>query len=45
MADFAVDGKTFKKMIKLKLKYQGKKSVIEGLRTTPCSSNTSEKLQ
>jgi len=29
--DFAVDGKTIK-MIKVRLKYQGKKSVIEGLR-------------
>jgi len=32
VADIAVDGKTTKKVIKLKLKYQGKKSVIEGLR-------------
>jgi|SRR5436190_12865037 len=32
VADIAVEGKTFKKTIKLKLKYQGKKSVIEGLR-------------
>jgi small subunit ribosomal protein S8 len=31
IADFAVEGKPFK-AIKLKLKYQGKKSVIEGLR-------------
>jgi len=31
LADVAVDGK-FPKTIKLKLKYQGKKSVIEGLR-------------
>jgi len=31
IADFAVEGKLPKK-IKLKLKYQGKKSVIEGLR-------------
>jgi small subunit ribosomal protein S8 len=31
IADFAVEGKPFKS-IKLKLKYQGKKSVIEGLR-------------
>jgi small subunit ribosomal protein S8 len=31
IADFAVEGKTAKR-IKLKLKYQGKKSVIEGLR-------------
>src|ERR1044071_1932555 len=32
VADVAVDGKTVKKTIKLRLKYQGKKSVIEGLR-------------
>ena len=32
VADFNVEGKTVKKMLKLKLKYQGKKSVIEGLR-------------
>jgi small subunit ribosomal protein S8 len=32
VADFVIEGKTFKKTIKLKLKYQGKKSVIEGLR-------------
>jgi len=31
VADFNVEGKTVKKMLKLKLKYQGKKSVIEGL--------------
>jgi small subunit ribosomal protein S8 len=31
VADFAVEGK-LPKMIKVKLKYQGKKSVIEGLR-------------
>src|SRR5262245_16933838 len=31
VADIAVEGKTFKKTLKLKLKYQGKKSVIEGL--------------
>lgn len=31
VADFAVEGK-LPKIIKLKLKYQGKKSVIEGLR-------------
>ena len=31
IADFGVDGKIAKKL-KLKLKYQGKKSVIEGLR-------------
>lgn len=31
VADFAVEGKA-PKIIKLKLKYQGKKSVIEGLR-------------
>ena len=32
IADVAVDGKVPKKVIKLKLKYQGKKSVIEGLK-------------
>ena len=31
IADFAVEGK-FPRTIKLKLKYQGKKSIIEGLR-------------
>jgi small subunit ribosomal protein S8 len=31
IADFAVEGK-MPKMLKLKLKYQGKKSIIEGLR-------------
>jgi small subunit ribosomal protein S8 len=31
IADYSVEGKPFK-AIKLKLKYQGKKSVIEGLR-------------
>lgn len=31
VTDFAVEGKTFK-TLKVKLKYQGKKSVIEGLR-------------
>ena len=31
IADFAVDGQ-LPKIIKLKLKYQGKKSIIEGLR-------------
>lgn len=31
IADFTVDGK-FPKTIKLKLKYEGKKSIIEGLR-------------
>jgi len=31
VADVAVDGKTIKKL-KIQLKYQGKKSVIEGLR-------------
>jgi small subunit ribosomal protein S8 len=31
IADFAVEGKT-PKTIKLKLKYQGKKSIIEGMR-------------
>jgi small subunit ribosomal protein S8 len=31
IADFAVEGK-LPKMMKLKLKYQGKKSIIEGLR-------------
>ena len=31
IADFAVDGQ-LPKLIKLKLKYQGKKSIIEGLR-------------
>ncbi len=30
IADFAVDGKTAK-LMKLRLKYQGKKSIIEGL--------------
>jgi|SRR5215468_9937348 small subunit ribosomal protein S8 len=29
--DFAVEGKTAKRTIKVKLKYQGKKSIIEGL--------------
>ena len=32
VADVSVDAKTAKKTLKLKLKYQGKKSVIEGLR-------------
>ena len=32
IADVAVDGKAAKKTIKLKLKYEGKKSVIEGLK-------------
>jgi small subunit ribosomal protein S8 len=31
IADFAVDGKT-PRLLRMKLKYQGKKSVIEGLR-------------
>jgi len=30
--DFAVEGKTAKRTIKVKLKYQGKKSIIEGMR-------------
>jgi len=30
--DFAVEGKTAKRTIKVKLKYQGKKSIIEGLK-------------
>jgi small subunit ribosomal protein S8 len=30
--DFAVEGKTAAKTIKVKLKYQGKKSIIEGLK-------------
>jgi small subunit ribosomal protein S8 len=29
--DFAVEGKTAKRTIKVKLKYQGKKSIIEGM--------------
>jgi small subunit ribosomal protein S8 len=32
VADVAVEGKAAKKSIKLKLKYEGKKSVIEGLK-------------
>jgi len=32
IAEVAVDGKTAKKTIKLKLKYEGKKNVIEGLK-------------
>jgi small subunit ribosomal protein S8 len=32
VADIAVEGKTAKKTLKLKLKYQGKKGVIEDLR-------------
>lgn len=32
VADVAVDGKAAKKTIKLKLKYEGKKCVIEGLK-------------
>ena len=32
VADVAVDGKAPKKTIKLKLKYEGKKNVIEGLK-------------
>jgi small subunit ribosomal protein S8 len=32
IADVAVDGKAAKKTIKLKLKYEGKKNVIEGLK-------------
>ena len=32
VADVAVDGKGAKKTIKLKLKYEGKKNVIEGLK-------------
>mgnify|MGYP000881378133 CR=1 FL=1 len=32
IADVAVDGKAPKKTIKLKLKYEGKKNVIEGLK-------------
>jgi len=32
VADIAVEGKTAKKMLKVKLKYQGKKGVIEDLR-------------
>jgi small subunit ribosomal protein S8 len=32
VAEVAIDGKTVKKTIKLKLKYQGKKSVIEGIK-------------
>jgi len=32
IADVAVDGKGAKKSIKLKLKYEGKKNVIEGLK-------------
>jgi len=32
VADVAVDGKTAKKTIKIKLKYEGKKNVIEGLK-------------
>jgi small subunit ribosomal protein S8 len=32
VAEVAVDGKTVKKTIKLKLKYQGKKSIIEGIK-------------
>src|SRR5260370_28657364 len=32
ISDFAVEGKTAGKKMKLKLKYLGKKSVIEGLR-------------
>ncbi|HEX5220049.1 MAG TPA: 30S ribosomal protein S8 [Verrucomicrobiae bacterium] len=32
VADVVVDGKAAKKTIKLKLKYEGKKSVIEGLK-------------
>ena len=32
IADFGTDGETKKRSIKLKLKYQGKKAVIEGLR-------------
>jgi small subunit ribosomal protein S8 len=30
--DFAVEGKTAKRTIKVKLKYQGKKSIIEGMK-------------
>jgi small subunit ribosomal protein S8 len=32
VADVAVDGKAAKKTIKIKLKYEGKKNVIEGLK-------------
>jgi small subunit ribosomal protein S8 len=32
VAEVAIDGKTAKKTIKLKLKYQGKKSIIEGIK-------------
>ena len=32
IADFTVDGKAAQKVIRLKMKYQGKKGVIEGLR-------------